>query len=101
MSDEFVTSGSELGTHTRVTKLRSVDHIRIMFDTHAHGERLLYDIESLRTYHLIGITSRVPYSENERITLDTFASVNNDGNEPPFYYLHISHTGTESDICSE
>jgi len=72
-----------------------------MLDTHSHRERLLHNIESLREYHLICITCRVPDSENKCITFDTLNSIDHDSNELAVDYLHICHTGTEPDIRSK
>ena len=101
MGDELVTRSSELRTHARFPELRTIDNICIVFDTDSHGERLLYDIESLRKDHLIRITSGVSDRENKSITLDAFSSIHHDSDELAIHYLHIRHTRTESDIRSE
>ena len=98
MSDELVARSSELGTHTRITELRTVDHIGVMLDPHSHREWLLDDIESFREDHLIGITSRVTDRDDEYITLNPLFSIDDDSRHSPIYYLYISHTSTKANI---
>ncbi len=98
MSDEFVARSSEFGTHTRITELRPIDHICIVFDTHSHREWLLDNIESFTQDHLIGITSRVPNSEDQCVTLYPLITIDDDRCSSPVNNLYISHTSTKANF---
>ena len=98
MSDELIARRSELGTHTRITELRSIDHIRIVFDPHSHREWLLDNIESLVQDHLIGITSRVSDREDQRVTLYPLITIDDDRCSSPINNLYVSHTSTKANF---
>lgn len=76
MRHKFITRRPELRIHTSLSELRTVDHIRIVFDPDSHGKCLLGHIEPFIIDHLVRIAGRMPDSEDERIGFDFLSSIN-------------------------
>lgn len=87
VSDEFVARGSEFGVDARVSELRLIDHIGIVFYADSHGEWFRRHYESFVINHLIGIASRMPYREDEGIRLDSLSSIHDNRSESAIFYF--------------
>lgn len=98
MGYELVTRCSEFWTHTRISELRTIDHISIMFDTDSHRKWFLCHMKSFCIDHLIGITCRVTNRENEGICFNCFISIYHNSLEYIIFDDHISHTGTKANF---
>lgn len=101
VSDEFIARGSEFGVDTRVSELRFIDHIRIVFYADPHSKWFRCHLESFGIDHLVGIAGRMPYREDERIGFDSLIPIHDNRLEFLIYYLQIRQTRFESDLGSE
>lgn len=101
MCDEFVARGPEFGIDTRISELGPIDHIGIVFYTDPHSKWFRHHCESLGIDHLVGIASRMPYREDERIGFDSFIPIHDNCLEFLVYYLQIRQARFESDLGSE